>query len=167
MVGAMVLRFDQNRVWLGDEDVSEAIRTEQAGMNASVVSALPEVRAALLDLQRSFARLPGLVADGRDMGSVVFPGARLKIYLSATAEERAARRHKQLISKGISVSIATLLADLQERDSRDSNRSAAPLRVAEDAKLLDNSALSIDQSVQTVLDWWQSKQPFGESVAKG
>ena len=164
---AMDLRFDQDRAWLGDEDVSDTIRTEQAGMDASKVSAFPCVRAALLDLQRSFQSLPGLVADGRDMGTVVFPGARLKIHLSASADERAARRHKQLISKGISVSIATLLADLQERDSRDSTRIAAPLKVAEDAKLLDNSALSIDQSVQTVLDWWQSKQPFGAWVAKG
>ena len=159
---AMNLHFTQDRVWLDDEDVSEIIRTEQAGMDASQVSAFPCVRAALLELQRSFRCLPGLVADGRDMGSVVFPDARLKIYLSARVEERAARRHKQLISKGISVSMATLLADLQERDLRDSTRSVAPLKVTEDAKLLDNSTLGIDQSVQAVLDWWQSKQPFGE-----
>jgi len=118
------------------------------------------VREALLSLQRSFAQLPGLVADGRDMGTVVFPQARLKIFLTASAQKRAQRRHKQLISQGISVTLPALQADLEARDARDISRSAAPLRPAEDARLLDNSDLSIQQSSDLVLGWWQGIQPF-------
>jgi 3-phosphoshikimate 1-carboxyvinyltransferase len=130
-------------------------------MNASKVSAFPAVRAALIDLQRGFCKLPGLVADGRDMGTVIFPEAPLKVYLTASAACRAERRHKQLISKGISTTIDSLRADLEARDARDSSRTVAPLKPAQDAKLLDNSHLTVDQSVDTVLHWWQSKQPFG------
>ena len=154
------VRFDGDTVWLGTKDVSDAIRTEQAGMNASKVSVLPAVRTALVALQHSFQRLPGLLADGRDMGTVIFPDAPLKVFLSASAAQRAERRHKQLISKGISTTLDSLRADLEARDARDSSRSVAPLKAAQDAYQLDNSALSIDASVDQVLTWWQAKQPF-------
>ena len=161
---ALPVRFVGNQVLLAGEDVSEAIRTEEAGMNASKVSVLPAVRSALVELQHSFRRLPGLVADGRDMGTVIFPGAPLKVYLTANARQRAERRHKQLISKGIPAIIADLLADLEARDLRDSSRAVAPLKPAEDALLLDNSALSIESSVAQVLGWWQARQPFSPGL---
>ncbi|MFT3779873.1 MAG: bifunctional 3-phosphoshikimate 1-carboxyvinyltransferase/cytidylate kinase [Ottowia sp.] len=157
---ALPARFGAGRFWLGEQDVSDAIRTEAAGMDASRVSALPAVRQALVELQRASARLPGLVADGRDMGTVIFPQASLKVYLTASAAERADRRHKQLISKGIPANIDSLRADLEARDARDKNRASAPLKPAQDALLLDNSHLSIDQSVDQVLSWWQARQPF-------
>ena len=157
------VRFVADRILLAGEDVSDAIRTEAAGMDASRVSALPGVRQALLDLQRGFARLPGLVADGRDMGTVIFPHAPLKIYLTAGAPERAERRHKQLISKGIPAKLDSLRADLEARDARDQTRAAAPLKPAQDALLLDNSHLTIEQSVDQVLNWWQERQPFRPS----
>ena len=157
---ALPLRFEEGRVWLGSEDISEAIRTEQAGMNASKVSALPAVRNALIELQRHFRQLPGLVADGRDMGTVIFPDAPLKVYLTASAAQRAQRRHKQLISKGISTTLEDLRAAMEARDARDSFRSVAPLKPAQDALLLDNSELSIEESALQVLRWWQSKQPL-------
>ena len=154
------VRFDGEQIWLDQVDVSEAIRTEEAGMNASQVSALPAVLAALVELQHSFCRLPGLVADGRDMGTVIFPQAPLKVFLTAGAAERAERRHKQLISKGFSVKLEDLRADLEARDARDRNRSVAPLVPAQDALMLDNSSLSIEASVEQVLSWWQGRQPF-------
>ncbi len=154
------VHFAGERVWLGDEDVTEAIRAETVGMDASRVAAFPAVRAALLALQRDAARLPGLVCDGRDMGTAIFPDAPLKVYLTAGVAERAQRRHKQLISKGISTTIASLRADLEARDARDASRATSPLRPAQDALLLDNSQLSIDQSVEQVLGWWQERQPF-------
>ena len=157
------VRFVADRILLAGEDVSDAIRTEAAGMDASRVSALPGVRQALLDLQRGFARLPGLVADGRDMGTVIFPHAPLKIYLTAGAPERAERRRKQLISKGIPAKLDSLRADLEARDARDQTRAAAPLKPAQDALLLDNSHLTIEQSVDQVLSWWQERQPFRPS----
>ena len=157
------VRFVADRILLAGEDVSDAIRTEAAGMDASRVSALPGVRQALLDLQRCFARLPGLVADGRDMGTVIFPHAPLKIYLTAGAPERAERRHTQLISKGIPAKLDSLRADLEARDARDQTRAAAPLKPAQDALLLDNSHLTIEQSVDQVLNWWQERQPFRPS----
>jgi 3-phosphoshikimate 1-carboxyvinyltransferase len=157
---ALPVRFDGQTIWLGDEDVSDAVRTEAAGMAASRVSALPAVRHALLALQHRFARLPGLVADGRDMGTVIFPEAQLKVYLTANAAQRADRRHKQLISKGIPATLDSLLADLEARDHRDSTRLDAPLKPAEDAKLLDNSSLNVEQSVEQVLSWWQGQRPF-------
>ena len=154
------VRFDGEQIWLDQVDVSEAIRTEEAGMNASQVSALPAVRVALVELQHSFCRLPGLVADGRDMGTVIFPQVPLKVFLTAGAAERAERRHKQLISKGFSVKLEDLRADLEARDARDRNRSVAPLVPAQDALMLDNSSLSIEASVEQVLSWWQGRQPF-------
>ena len=154
------LRFEADRILLGDEDVSEALRQEAIGLGASAVAAHPAVRLALHQLQLSFRRAPGLVADGRDMGTVVFPDAQLKIFLTASPEARAERRHKQLISKGISTNIVGLLADLRRRDEQDRNRSTAPLKPASDAKELDNSALSIEESVQQVLAWWSEAQAF-------
>jgi 3-phosphoshikimate 1-carboxyvinyltransferase len=153
--------FEGERVLLSKTNVSEQIRTEEAGMNASKVSAMPLVRQALVELQASFQRLPGLVTDGRDMGTVIFPSADLKVFLTASAEKRAERRHKQLISKGISTTIDILRADLEARDARDTQRSVAPLKPAEDALQLDNSLLSIDKSVAQVMSWWQRKQVFG------
>ena len=157
------VHFEADKVWLGQDDVTDAIRTEEAGMNASRVSVLPAVRLALVELQHRFARLPGLVADGRDMGTVIFPQAPLKLFLTASAEKRAERRHKQLISKGFSTTLDILRADLEARDARDSSRSTAPLKPAQDALPLDNSDLTIEQSVSTVLNWWQGKQPFGSA----
>jgi 3-phosphoshikimate 1-carboxyvinyltransferase len=163
LIARLQIRFEQGRVLLNGEDVSDRIRTEEAGMNASKVSVLPMVRSALIDLQHGFRQLPGLVADGRDMGTVIFPQAQLKVYLTANAQRRAERRYKQLISKGISATLPSLRADLEARDARDSSRSTAPLKPAEDAKPLDNSDLSVEESVNLVLNWWQSKQPFGAS----
>jgi 3-phosphoshikimate 1-carboxyvinyltransferase len=152
--------FKGGRVWLDGHDVTDDLRTEAAGMAASRVSAVPEVRAGLLALQHGFRRLPGLVADGRDMGTVIFPDAPLKVYLTASAEQRADRRHKQLISKGMPATIDSLLADLKARDLRDTQREHAPLKPAQDALNLDNSNLGIEDSVQQVLLWWQGKRPF-------
>ncbi len=160
LAAALPLRFEAGCVWLDGRDVSEALRSEQTGMDASALAPLPAVRAALLHLQRGMARLPGLVADGRDMGTVVFADAPLKVFLTASAETRAERRYKQLAAKGISANIARLRDDLQARDARDASRAAAPLKAAQDALALDNSCLSIEQSVQQVLDWWQGRQPF-------
>jgi 3-phosphoshikimate 1-carboxyvinyltransferase len=154
------VRFEGEQVLLDDVDVTDAIRSEQGGMNASKVSVLPGVRTALVALQHSFQRLPGLLADGRDMGTVIFPHAPLKVFLTASAAQRAERRHKQLISKGISTTLDSLRADLEARDARDSSRSVAPLKPAQDAFQLDNSSLSIEASVDQVLNWWQAKQPF-------
>ena len=159
------IRFETDRVLLAGEDVTEAIRTEEAGMNASRVSALPAVRAALVALQHSFQRLPGLVADGRDMGTVIFPHAPLKLFLTASAECRAERRYKQLIAQGLPAKMLDLLADLKARDTRDISRSAAPLKPAPDAIAQDNSALTIEQSVSQVLALWQQRQPFTPNVA--
>ena len=154
------VRFEGNKVWLDGQDVSDKIRTELAGMDASKVSAHPEVRAALIEQQHNFRALPGLVADGRDMGTVIFPDAQLKIYLTASSPHRAVRRHKQLISKGNSATIVQLQQDLETRDQRDKSRHDSPLRPAENAKLLDNSDLSIEESISQVLDWWQGTRPF-------
>ena len=160
LAGTLPLRFHAGKVLLAGEDVTEAIRSESAGMDASRVSALPAVRAALRSFQENFCQLPGLVADGRDMGTVIFPTSPLKIYLTASALHRAERRYKQLISKGISTTLVGLGADLEARDARDSSRSVAPLKPASDARLLDNSHLSIEQSIEQVLIWWQQIQPF-------
>ena len=160
LLRGLPIRFEGSHILLDDEDVSEAIRTEEAGMNASRVSAFPMVREALVDFQRSFRKLPGLVADGRDMGTIIFPNAPLKVFLTASAACRAERRYKQLISKGIPATLDGLRADLESRDARDTSRSVAPLKPAVDAKLLDNSDLTVQASVKIVLDWWQGKQPF-------
>ena len=157
---SLPVRFDGGRVYLGNQDVTDAIRTEEAGMNASRVSALPSVRTALVDLQHGFQRLPGLVADGRDMGTVIFPDAPLKLFLTASAACRAERRYKQLISKGFQANIDDLRADLEARDARDSSRSVAPLKPAQDALVLDNSTLTIEQAVNQVMNWWLERQPF-------
>ncbi|BAO45029.1 (d)CMP kinase [Thiolapillus brandeum] len=145
------VRFEADRVYLDDEDVSLEIRTETAGNNASRVAAIPEVRAALLEWQRSYARPPGLVADGRDMGTVVFPGARVKIFLEASAGERARRRYKQLKDKGMDVNLAGLIAEIEERDQRDRNRKVAPLVPADDALVIDSTSKTIDEVVDLVL----------------
>ena len=158
LVGSLDIHFGPGQIFLAGEDVSELVRSEAMGMNASRVSALPPVRAALIDLQHARQRLPGLVADGRDMGTVIFPQATLKVFLTASAAKRAERRHKQLISKGISTTLDALRADLEARDARDSSRSAAPLKPAQDALLLDNSDLTVEQSVESVLTWWQGRQ---------
>jgi cytidylate kinase len=138
-------------VTLDGQDVTRKIRTEEAGAGASRVAAWPAVRAALTDRQRAFAQAPGLVADGRDMGTVIFPGARLKVFLTASAEERAQRRHKQLIEKGSAASLAALSREIAERDLRDSTRQVAPLKPAPDAHLLDSTGLSIEAVVERVL----------------
>ncbi len=163
LAAALPVRFADHRVLLGEQDVTEAIRSEDAGMNASRVSALGAVRKALVALQLGFARLPGLVAEGRDMGTVIFPAASLKVYLTASAAQRAQRRHKQLISKGISATIDALRADLEARDARDSSRAVSPLKPAGDALPLDNSHQSVEESVEQVLRWWEGKQPFGSA----
>jgi 3-phosphoshikimate 1-carboxyvinyltransferase len=157
LASALDLRFDGPRAFLNGVEVTEALRRESTGNLASRISVFPHVRAALHDLQLSFRRLPGLVADGRDMGTVVFPGATLKVFLTASVEARAERRHNQLISRGISANIDSLSADLRERDQRDMNRSVAPLKPAGDAFLLDNSNMSIDDSVDAVLERWEQR----------
>jgi cytidylate kinase len=141
----------QEQVLLDGRDVTQKIRTEQAGAGASRVAAWPAVRTALTERQRSFAQAPGLVADGRDMGTVIFPGAPLKVFLTASAEERAQRRHKQLIGKGSAGSLAALSREIAERDLRDSTRQVAPLKPAPDAHLLDSTGLSIEAVVERVL----------------
>ncbi len=142
---------DEEKVLLDGQDVTRDIRTAEAGVGASRVAAWPAVRAALTDRQRSFAQAPGLVADGRDMGTVIFPEARLKVFLTASAEERAQRRHKQLIEKGSAASLAALSREIAERDLRDSTRQVAPLKPAPDAELLDSTGLSIEDVVERVL----------------
>lgn len=128
------------------------LRTEEAGTTASQVAAIPEVRDALLDRQRAFAQAPGLVADGRDMGTVVFPDAPYKVYLTASAGERAQRRHKQLMEKGVATTLAALLEEIQARDARDTGRSVAPLKAADDALCIDSTGMPVEQVVQAVLD---------------
>lgn len=151
------ISFEKGQILLNGEDVTNAIRTEEIGLRASALAVHPEIRHALVGLQHGFRRAPGLVADGRDMASVIFPSAVLKVFLTASAETRAERRYKQLIAKGISAKLKDLLRDLQERDARDSSRGAAPLLIAEGAQVLETSELSIDQAVKIVLDWYQSK----------
>ncbi|MEY4562426.1 MAG: 3-phosphoshikimate 1-carboxyvinyltransferase [Pseudomonadota bacterium] len=160
LAAGLKLRFVAHKIWLGADEVSDELRQEHVGALASKVSVFPGVRAALLALQLSHRRLPGLVADGRDMGTVIFPGADLKVFVTASAAVRAERRVKQLISKGISANIDSLRADLEARDARDQSRSVSPLKPAEDALLLNNSELSVDACVSVVLGWWQERQPF-------
>ena len=160
IVSTLPLSFRDGHVFLGDEDVSARLRAEATGLLASQVAVHPAVRQALHQLQLSFRRLPGLVADGRDMGTALFPDASLKVFLTASAATRAERRHKQLISKGIPANIESLREDLEARDERDKTRSTSPLTPAQDAQLLDNSALTIEASVDQVLAWWQQRRPF-------
>jgi cytidylate kinase len=150
------VRFADGAIWLDGEDAGAAIRTEEAGVAASRVAVHPAVRAALLERQRAFRQPPGLVADGRDMGTVVFPDAPVKVFVTASVEERARRRHKQLIEKGISVTLESLLRELQERDARDSARAAAPLKAAADAVILDTTDLTIDAAIAFVLNRYRA-----------
>jgi CMP/dCMP kinase len=142
----------EEAIWLDGVEVSRAIRTEQAGEGASRVAAMPAVRAALLERQRAFAGPPGLVADGRDMGTVVFPEARLKIYLTASADERARRRYNQLKDKGLGANLAALSLEIAERDRRDASRPIAPLRPADDAVIVDSTSMTVDAVVARVLE---------------
>jgi len=158
LAGQLDVRFEsdpdgEERIILAGEDVTAAVRSETAGQGASAVAGLQAVRDALLARQRAFRKAPGLVADGRDMGTHVFVDAALKVYLTATVDERAKRRHKQLKDKGFDVSLAAVSRDIVDRDKRDSERSVAPLRPADDARILDSSSMPIDEVVQTVLGW--------------
>ena len=148
-------RFSGGQIFLGDRDVTDALRREEVGATASQVAVHGGVRRALDALQKSFRQAPGLVADGRDMGTVVFPDATLKVFLTASVEARAERRYKQLVEKGFSVSMPALLQDLKARDARDSNRAVAPLKPAQDARVLESSTLSVDDVVATILRWYQ------------
>lgn len=156
---SIALVFEGEQIWLDGQDVSNDLRQEDVGVMASQISALPGVRRALVEQQLKFRRLPGLVADGRDMGTVIFPDAGLKVFLTASVAERAQRRHKQLISKGFSGTLDEVCADLEARDLRDRTRQAAPMVPAADARLLDNSTLSIEESVELVLSWWTDGWP--------
>ena len=149
--------FDAGLVKITGDDVTDAIRTEDAGSSASIVAALPPVRDAILALQREFRKAPGLVADGRDMGTVVFPDAPVKIFLDASAEARAERRYNQLKNKGLGVNLRDLLEQIQERDARDRERAVAPLRPAEDALIVDSTQMTIDEVVATVMAQLASK----------
>jgi cytidylate kinase len=150
------LRFEGGEVFLNGEPVGDAIRTEEAGRAASKIAAMPVLRAALLERQRAFRQAPGLVTDGRDMGSVVFPDATVKIFLTASCEARAQRRYKQLIEKGFDANLAALFQDLSERDARDAARAAAPLKQTADAALLDTTGLTISQAVEQVLQGYRT-----------
>lgn len=152
----MPCRFEGERILLAGEDVSDAIRTEEAGNMASRIAILPALRQALVSLQLGFRQTPGLVADGRDMATVIFPDADLKVFLTASVATRAERRYKQLMEKGFSANINTLLRDLEERDRRDAERAAAPLKPAEGARVLDTSNIGIEEAVQRVLEWYSA-----------
>lgn len=157
IAAALDVRFsaatEDEAVFLDGENVTAALRTEAAGSDASRVGAHPPVRAALLERQREFAQSPGLVADGRDMGTIVFPDAQLKVFLTAAPEERAARRHKQLREKGINVSLASLSREIVERDRRDATRAVAPLQPAGDARVLDSTELNAEQVIDRIMTW--------------
>jgi len=153
----MQVDFREGKVFLENQDVNQGLRTEDCGNRASEVARMPLVRSTLLQRQRSFRRPPGLVADGRDMGTVVFPDAALKIFLTATPEVRAERRYKQLIEKGISANLRALSRDLQERDARDTNRAVAPLVPAPDSQVLDSSTLSIEEVAERILELYRER----------
>jgi cytidylate kinase len=159
VAASLPAEFEGERILLAGVEVTEAIRAEEVGVGASRVAAMPAVRAALLERQRAYRQLPGLVADGRDMGSVVFPEAPVKVFLTASAEARAERRYKQLIEKGMPANMRTLLQDLQERDARDAARAVAPLKQCVDAELVDTTAMGIDEAVAAVLDQVRRKLP--------
>ncbi|GAB7521033.1 (d)CMP kinase [Paraburkholderia sp. 2C] len=156
LIDDLHITFREGIAQLDGVDVSSEIRAEEVGNRASAIAVHAPVRAALVARQRAFRKVPGLVADGRDMGTVIFPDAGLKVFLTASVEARAARRHKQLIQKGFSANMDDLLRDLRERDERDSKRTAAPLKPAADAKRLDTSTLSIDEAVDQVVQWYRS-----------
>jgi CMP/dCMP kinase len=159
LIDDLHITFREGLAQLDGVDVSSEIRAEEVGKRASAIAVHAPVRAALVARQRAFRKEPGLVADGRDMGTVIFQDAALKVFLTASAEARATRRHKQLIQKGFSANIDDLLRDLRDRDARDSQRVAAPLKPAADAKLLDTSTLSVDQAVDQVVQWYQALLP--------
>jgi cytidylate kinase len=161
----MDLAFQEDEILLEDQDVSEQIRHEVVGNRASEIAPLPKVRQALLKRQRAFRQPPGLVADGRDMATVVFPDAALKIFLTASAEVRAQRRYKQLIEKGIAANLAALSRDLAERDRRDATRKVAPLVPAADSQVLDSSALSIEEVVERILQLWAGEPRGGARIS--
>ena len=154
LAATLDVQFRPNEILLGGQDVSAVIRQEHVGNLASRLAPNPKLRAALLSRQRAFRLAPGLVADGRDMGTIVFPDAQVKIFLIADVQGRAQRRAKQLIEKGISANLQDLLADMRARDARDTQRSVAPLVAAKDAHVVDSSTLTIDQTVQSILDLW-------------
>jgi len=149
------VRFDGDEIFLQDRRVTDAIRSEECSAAASVVASLPRVRQALLDRQREFRRLPGLVAEGRDMGSVVFPDAELKVFLTAGLQTRAERRYKQLKEKGIAATLPGLLKDLRERDARDASRSVAPLKQSPGARLIDTTSMSAGQAAAQIVGWYR------------
>ncbi|MGB4346481.1 MAG: (d)CMP kinase [Burkholderiaceae bacterium] len=155
LAAGLDVQFVGEHILLSGQEVGDQIRAEAVGVAASKIAALPAVRAALVGLQHGFLKAPGLVADGRDMGSVIFPEARLKVFLTASVEARAERRYKQLIGKGFPANMTALLRDLQERDARDTNRQAAPLKPAEGAHMLDTSLMTIDAAVAQVLAWYR------------
>lgn len=159
VAAALPAEFAGERILLSGEDVTEAIRAEDVGVGASKVAAMPAVRDALLDRQRAYRRFPGLVADGRDMGSVVFPDAAVKVFLTASAAARAERRYKQLIEKGMPANMRTLLQDLQERDARDASRAVAPLKQYADAALVDTSPMGIDEAVAAAMEIVRRRLP--------
>lgn len=150
--------FKDGHIYLDGEDVTLAIRSEEVSAATSRVAVIPGVRSALFELQKKTAQLPGLVADGRDMGTVVFPDAPLKVFMTATARVRAERRYKQLLARGEAADLEALTADLEERDRRDSKRATAPLKPAEDARILDTSEMGIEEVVKKVLTWWNDCQ---------
>ena len=155
---SLPVEFQDHDIRLGGEDVSAAIRAEEVSAAASHVAAIPEVRQGLIQRQRAFRRPPGLVSDGRDMGTVVFPDAVLKVFLTASAEERALRRYKQLIDKGFDANLATLLQEISQRDARDSARSVAPLQKSADAQVLETTGLSVEEAVAQVIQWFETVQ---------
>ncbi len=161
---ALPVSFHNDRIILSGEDVTDAIRTEECGVKASEVARIPAVRQALMTRQRAFRQPPGLVADGRDMGTVVFPEARLKVFLTARPEVRAERRYKQLKEKGIDANLRALSRDLKERDERDAKRPVAPLVPAADSQVLDSSALSIEEVVERIVGWWRERKGGGAST---
>ncbi len=154
IASSLPCRFTDNKIFLGDEDVTDAIRKEEVGIMASQIAPIPEVRKALTAFQTRFRKVPGLVADGRDMGTVIFPDASLKVFLTASADVRAQRRHKQLMEKGIPANIDSLRNDLIERDKRDTQRKESPLVPAKDALTLDTSGMGIEEAVERILDWF-------------
>ncbi len=153
-------KFTDNKIFLADEDVTDAIRNEEVGIMASKVAAIAEVRKALIGLQTGFRKAPGLVGDGRDMGTVIFPDAMLKVFLTASTDVRAQRRYKQLMEKGIPASIDSLRNDLIERDLRDTQRKESPLVPAKDALTLDTSHLGIDETVERILNWFAQRSTY-------
>lgn len=159
VAASLDVRFIGDQILLSGKDVGDSIRVEEVGNAASRIAALPAVRQALVDLQHSFLKTPGLVADGRDMGTVIFPQATLKVFLTASVEARADRRYKQLIGKGFPANMTALLQDLRDRDARDTNRAVAPLKPAEGAHVLETSSMTIEAAVAQVLAWYQAVAP--------